>query len=207
LRGEINAELRGRGRNALEWEERYWDGLAVEIIAPLAAFRRAARESGLDIIDLFRPLSFEGVVYRLKDAFEDTVPMFALYARDAGWRRGGFGEEQWLVAASAWTKQWLGVSYRRRAEYLTLPRKHAPIRPGSFIDDVRRRKRPLLVHASGDVEGTPARIDVLLRPRAYGQNVAQLFAVGVESRFGHLLAPQLQLVAPEERDGTFAQLF
>jgi hypothetical protein len=50
-------------------------------------------------------------------------------------------------------------------------------------------------------------VDVLFRPRPYGRDVAQVFAVGVESTYAHLLEPQVRIVGPEEREGDFAQLF
>jgi hypothetical protein len=207
LRESINAELESRGLSALTWEERYWDGLAVEIVAPLASFRRAARENGLDVIDLFKPLSFEGVVRRMKESFDQEVPLFVVYAKDAAWRRGGGHEQRWTVATSAWTKQWMGIGYRGKRELIPLPRRGISITPGSFVDDVRRRNRALLVHALVDSIVPQVQAEVLLRPRAYGRDVAQVFAVGVERRYGNLLSPQIQLVGPEERSGRFEQLF
>jgi hypothetical protein len=193
----------------IEWEDRYWDGLAVEIVAPLAIFRGAAKQNGLDVIDLFRPLSFEAVIHRVAEAFKNDVPLFAVYAKnDSAWVRGeGYRGNTWSVAASAWTKIWLGHAYDSGREYLRVPRRGASARPGSYLDDVRRRGRALLIHTRDQVAGRTVEVDVLLRPRSYGRDIAQVFVVGVEKRYGSMLAPQLQLVAPDEREADFSQIF
>lgn len=209
LRGSINAELAARGMSAIEWEDRYWDGLAIEIVAPLAIFRKDAQQNGCDVIDLFRPLSFEATIQRVAEAFESDVPLFAVYAKnDSLWVRGeGYRGNTWSVAASAWTKRWLAHAYESGREQLRIPRRGTRARQGSCVDDVRRRGRALLVHTRDRVAGRTVEVDVLLRPRSYGREVAQVFVVGVEKRYGHMLAPQVQLVAPDERQAEFGQIF
>lgn len=209
LRGPINAELTARGMSAIEWEDRYWDSLAIEIVAPLAIFRRAAQANGCDIIDLFRPLSFEATIQRVAEAFESDAPLFAVYAKnDSVWVRGeGYRDNTWSVAASAWTKRWIASAYDNGREHLPVPRRGARARQGSCLDDVRRRGRALLIHTRDQVAGRTVEVDVLLRARSYGRDIAQVFVVGVEKKFAHMLVPQLQLVGPDERHAEFGQIF
>lgn len=119
----INDELAGRGLPAVDWGERFWDAMGAEIVAPLASFRTAALKSGLDLVDLAKALSFEATVYRVKEAFDNDVPLFAVYAGNAGeWSRGqGYRGNTWAVRASAWTKRWLGCCYVNGREFRAAP--------------------------------------------------------------------------------------
>jgi hypothetical protein len=211
LRDPVNAELTERGLSPIEWKDNdsYWDKVAIEIVAPLEIFRRAATQNGCDVIDLFQPLSFEAVTIHLTEAFERDVPLFVVYAKnDSEWIRGeGYSGDSWSVASSSFTKVWLKHAYINGDEQVRVPRRGERIREGSLLDCVRRHGRAELVRATHRIGTRRLEIDVLLRPRRVAGRVAQVFAVGVEKGFGYLLTPQLQLVAPRERQAEFSQIF
>lgn len=209
LRLAINDELARRGSQGIDWPDRAWDAMSAELVSPLAAFKKAAQENGVNVVDLAKPLSYEATVRHLGTAFDDALPLFAVYYKnDSTWERGkGFAGNTWIVAQSAWTGRWLAHAYRNRREILNVPRRHAGIRAGSLVDEVRHKGRALLIHASDEIDGRPVETDVLLRSRSYGRTVAQVFAVGVAKAYSHVLQPQLQLVAPDERDAVFATIF
>lgn len=209
LRNAMNEELAVRGVPGIDWPDHAWDTMAVELVSPLAAFRRKAQENGVDLIDLAKPLSYEAVVRQTKSAFDETLPLFAAYYRNNGqWESGrGFSGSVWIAAQSAWTKKWLGHAYASGRELLPLPRRTSPLREGSLVDDVRRTRRALLVHARSEVHKGALETDILIRTRSYGRDVAQVFVVGVAKSFSHILTPQLQLVGPDERHAAFEAVF
>jgi len=205
----INDELTARGIPAVEWGERFWDAMGVELVAPLASFRTAAVKSGLDLVDLAKPLSFEATVYRIKEAFEDDVPLFAVYAGNAGaWKpRQGHHGDAWVVRASAWTKRWLGCGYVNGRECLRIPRRDQPIHDDSWVREVCSKRRSLLVNTSEVVDGRLLESTVILRGKFYGKEPAWVMAVGIERRYAHLLRAQVALADPVERTGSFRRLF
>ena len=209
LRNAMNAELARRELPLIDWEDRAWDAMAAELISPIGTFRAAARKSGLDLIDLADPLSFEAVVQHMKNAFEDQIPLFAIYAKNAGgWERGrGFSSSAWQVAAASWTKLWLRYGYDEGRESLVLPRRKAPLREESIVDRVRRTRRSLLVSTTDHVGGRLVETVALVRPRSYGREVAQVFVIGVEKAHAPILAPQVALVAPDACSARFAEVF
>lgn len=209
LRDALNEELGRRDLLGIHWEDRAWDQLAAELMFPITAFRSAARKNGCDILDLRGNLSFEAVVMRLKEAFDDEIPLFAVYAKNATeYNRGvGHAGDEWRVARSAWTKHWMRHSFSGRQEILRVPRAHDHVPEGCLVDEVRRKGRALLVHTTDRAGNSLVETSILLRPREYRQGVAQVFVVGVEKRYGSALAPQVQLVGPAERTATFAQVF
>lgn len=209
LRCEINALLRERGLPTIEWPDRAWDEMAVELISPVAAFRHAAQANGLDIMDLSGPLSFEATVIQLKASFEDSIPLFSVYYRNgARWERGrGFESDSWEVGQSAWTKAWFGHGYERGREVLVLPRRKMPLSAGSVVDRVRRTGRALLFHAQQRTWERLIEVDVLIRARSYGRDVAQVFVVGVAKPHAPILRPQIDIVGPDECTGPFSDLF
>ena len=95
----IDDELAVRGMPALGWRERDWEKMSIELVAPVATFKAAARKAGLDLT-AFPQLSYESVVYRMKEAFDDEAPLFAVYygnrssgcvVRDSKGKIGKFG--------------------------------------------------------------------------------------------------------------------
>ena len=209
LQQMINDELTARGVPEVEWGERFWDAMGVEIAAPLASFRTAALKCGLDLVDLAKAISFEAAVYRLKEAFDNDVPLFATYSGNAGeWNRGqGYRGTTWAVRASAWTRRWLGCCYVNGREGLYIPRRAELINDDSLVREVCSKRRALLVNTSDVVDGRVLETTVILRGRFYGKEPAWVMAVGVERRYGRLLRAQLELADPLERTGAFGRLF
>jgi hypothetical protein len=205
----INEELSIRGLPGVGWGERFWDAMGVDLVAPLAGFRAAALKNGLDLVDLAKSLSFEAAVYRLKEAFEDDVPLFAVYAGNASaWKQGqGHHGDEWVVRASAWTKRWLGCGYVNGQECLRIPRRGQSIHDDSWVREVCSKRRALVANTSEVVDGRLLESTVILRVRFYGKEPAWVMAVGVESRYAHLLFAQVLIADPLERTGSFRRLF
>lgn len=205
----VNQELSERGFPALDWLERDWDKMSVELVAPIAIFKSTARKSGLDLT-AFRELSYETVVYRMKEAFDEDVPLFAVYyANRSKWVRGkGFQGQDWRVRASSWTRRWMQYGYVGRREVLRLPRRGDECATGSVIGEVRLQNRPgVLVHARHSEGARTVESDVLFRLRCYGRDPAQVLAVGVEASHAHMLQPQVTLLDVDDRQASFTHLF
>jgi hypothetical protein len=209
LQHVMNDHLIACGLPAVDWGERFWDRMGIELVAPLAGFRTAALRCGLDAVDLADPLSREACVYRLKEAFADDVPLFVVYAvNGAEWKRGhGYEGDEWVVRASAWTSRWLSCGYLDRREILHLPRRGDRIHDDSLVREVGRKRRNLLVQTSEVADGRLFESTVILRGGYYGKEPAWVMAVGVERRFAHLISAQLALADPLERTGSFRLLF
>ena len=204
----IDDELAVRGMPALGWRERDWEKMSIELVAPVATFKAAARTAGLDLT-AFPQLSYESVVYRMKEAFDDEAPLFAVYyGNRSKWVRGkGFQGEDWQVRACSWTRQWLRYGYVDGRELLRLPRRNEECALLSVIGEARSRRNAILVHTLDRAGARIVETAVLFRRRCYGRDPAQIFVVGVEASHAHMLQPQLALVDAEERQATFSQLF
>ncbi|MEX0750748.1 MAG: hypothetical protein WD359_08045 [Dehalococcoidia bacterium] len=205
----INEELQARGVASVDWGERFWDAMGVELVAPLASFRAKALRNGLDLIELADRLSFESVVYRAQEAFEYDVPLFAVYAGNAGnYEKGrGYDGDVWRVRARAYTKRWLSFGYLDGQEQIHIAGRGAFIRDGSLVREVCAKRRSILARTCDVVGRREVETTVLLRARFYGKEPAWVMAVGVERRYDHLLRSQVALADPIERSGTLGDLF
>ncbi len=209
LQSMINPELKQREQPSLDWGEREWDQMAVELLEPEDRFRRDARNNGLDVIELAKRLSYEATVVRLGEVFEQSVPLFAVhYRNDGDWERGRPDlNERWSVATVRWTNPWLKYGYDSWREVLRIPRPKEALRAGGIVAKVSQLGRAVLFHTVDEDAGRQIETDVLVRPKLYAGRPGAVFVVGVERQWGHLLLPQVQLLSLEERTGTFDQLF
>jgi hypothetical protein len=158
---------------------------------------------------LFKPLSYEAVINRLQEAYDHSLPMFALFYRNTSWvKKQGYTDNVWRVGASIWTKAWMNVGFPEGEECLYIPRRDARLVLGSIAEEAGRRRKALLVHTSDAIASpTPTEVEVIVRPKFYGPDVAQIFVVGVLRSRSSVLAPQIQLLGADERQASFHRLF